>query len=409
MPGVAVHWSPVPPASQRRVPIRRHSPWPTTQTWPLFGQSSSVKPSQSLSLPSHVSDVGVPGWASHSIPEPSALQTCTPWRKHSPIPTVHAVPLAAQSSSIWPSQSLSLPSHRSLAAWPGTASHCRPDPSALQTCTPNRRHSPTPARQGLPLSAKSSSTAPSQSLSFPSQISFVAGAGTASHTTPPPRSSHTITPARRHSPTPAKHTAPRSGNGSSVSPLQSSSTPLHTSGPGVSAVHPSHPAPGSHVSTPRHVPCSFCTRHSRVLPVSPARQSHQPDAGRHCFRPPPASAQTYPAGHTPPPGPVFGCSDPAPQSHAQYFFPSPDTSTHRSPGTWHAASVAHGTHSVSGNGTHARSDACQYPSSHTSTTHRGCAPVASHFATPCSTIPSHDTPHAPQWSKAAYFPVPGSL
>ena len=52
--------------------------------------------------------------ALQAVPLLSALQTYVPVLWHSPVPTVHASPLLVKSSSVLPSQSLSLPSQTSV-------------------------------------------------------------------------------------------------------------------------------------------------------------------------------------------------------------------------------------------------------------------------------------------------------
>src|SRR5439155_1217030 len=70
-----------------------------------------------------------------------------------------------------PSQSSSTSSQISADGVPGTALHCSPVPFALQTSDPLDWQAPTPALQACPLSAKSSSTKPSQSSSTSLQSS----------------------------------------------------------------------------------------------------------------------------------------------------------------------------------------------------------------------------------------------
>src|SRR3989338_362071 len=126
---------------------------------PSTSNPSSVLPSQSLSFPSHSSLTGLPGTALHSSPPPSALQTRFPVVLHSPAPTEHAAPLSVKSSSVSPSQSLSLSSQTSLAFGLIFAS------PSLQSGTSAHVVTPSPSL------SKPSSTTPSPSLSILSQVS----------------------------------------------------------------------------------------------------------------------------------------------------------------------------------------------------------------------------------------------
>src|SRR5262245_51521180 len=132
--------------------LSRPSPHTSAGTVPQVPQAlrtpSSVRPSQSLSLPSQVSAVGLtPPWQAPQLPP---LQVCVPTR-HSPrfelhgrtAPSVHGQP----APSIMPSQSLSLPSHFAAAGrtWPTHGPHLYvPLAWRTQSCLP-AAHWPTPA------------------------------------------------------------------------------------------------------------------------------------------------------------------------------------------------------------------------------------------------------------------------
>ncbi len=101
-----------------------------------------------------------------------------------------------------------------------------------------------------------------------------------------PTQSHPDSPRHTHCPSQAptpgtvfSHAGPGAAGLSSATPLQSSSTPLHASGAGSAAVHPTQPTSGSHVSNPRHLPTSFCTTHGRSIPANVTLQSHVPFFG----------------------------------------------------------------------------------------------------------------------------------
>ena len=72
--------------------------------------------------------------------------------------------------------------------------------------------------------------------------------------------------------------------GPSVSPLQSLSTPSHTSAAGVAALHGVKPA-GVHLRTPPHVPASFCTLQVVLAPSRMAlgEHPHSPLVRTHCL------------------------------------------------------------------------------------------------------------------------------
>ena len=88
------------------------------------------------------------------------------------IPVPHVVPLVKLSSML-PSQSLSILSHISAEGTPSVALHCVPEPSALHTKAPVLRQAPTPTVQELPLFTNDSSICPLQLLSRLSQTSVM--------------------------------------------------------------------------------------------------------------------------------------------------------------------------------------------------------------------------------------------
>ena len=133
--------------------------------------SSSTSSSQSLSRLSHTSATGAAGTASHTTDAPSCEQTSAPPRAHSPTPSSQGSPMVGKSSSMKPSQLLSRPSHSSAVGCAATASHTVAAPSCEHTVFPALRHSPRPSSQAPPRVGKASSTSPSQSLSCPSQSS----------------------------------------------------------------------------------------------------------------------------------------------------------------------------------------------------------------------------------------------
>ena len=101
------------------------------------GKSSSTSPSQSLSLPSQISVPGVLAITLHSIFRPSELQINLPVFWHTPLPTVQGFLRLTNPLSITPSQSLSLPSHISLVGVTSPTHGPKPEPSSLHTCLPD--------------------------------------------------------------------------------------------------------------------------------------------------------------------------------------------------------------------------------------------------------------------------------
>src|SRR5215471_7871322 len=143
------------------------------------------------------------------------------------------MPASLKSSSIEPSQSLSRLSQTSVAVGPGVIEHCTPLPLELHTLLPWRAHWPTPAVHGWPRVGKPLSITPSQSSSTPLQSSVCGLPAVAEHVVPVPAESHLITPNRWQPPWPALHGLPRFAKPSSVLPSQSSSRPLQISAAGV--------------------------------------------------------------------------------------------------------------------------------------------------------------------------------
>jgi len=91
----------------------------------------------------------------------------TPVDAHAPVP--HDVDVETKSSSIDPSQSLSFPSQRSVDDSGDPAEHVSTISPFTQSVSPPEVHTPVP--HDVDVETKSSSTSPSQSLSFPSQRS----------------------------------------------------------------------------------------------------------------------------------------------------------------------------------------------------------------------------------------------
>ncbi len=141
--------------------------------------SSSALPSQSLSISSHTSSVGVPASAlhTHGVITPSIQETTnTHATLHAPTPAEQSSTVSVIQLSITASQSLSSPSHISVLGSHATAVHAPATiaPSTqLVVIVPSAKHAPTPALHSVTISATSSSTASSQSLSKPSHTSAV--------------------------------------------------------------------------------------------------------------------------------------------------------------------------------------------------------------------------------------------
>jgi len=137
---------------------------------------------------------------------------------------------------------------------------------------------------------------------------------------------------------------------SSKVPSQSSSFPLQVSGAGSDAEQSLQPMAGSHACRPAQVPWRFVRMHERVRSLSSgSRQVHEPVVGRQ-WRSAGASAsatQSSPAPHSDSgvPNALSG-----PQSRAQYMAPS--SGRQRSPGSGQPASFAHGVQVESTTGAH---------------------------------------------------------
>ena len=221
--------------SQIRTPEARQTPMPKVQPVPFVGQSSSVAPSQSLSRPSHSSRVPWSASALQAVGPPGSRtsQIRTPLVRQAPVPAVHTVPRSGQSSSVAPSQSLSKPSQTSAPLSPGLTLHTRGPAGAAesQPRVPLAVQVPVPTTQTSPFPDQSSSVPPSQSLSKPSQISASGAPGSMSQIVRPPGSSpsQTLTPVRAQSPVPSVQRVPLSVQASSVCPSQLLSSPSQTS------------------------------------------------------------------------------------------------------------------------------------------------------------------------------------
>src|SRR5687768_16001907 len=149
------------------------SPYPSepggVQLSPVPGSgASSISASQSSSAPLQLS--GVPPT------EPSQrISPSTHWKvpTEQPAPPPHRSPTGAPSaSSVRPSQSSSLPLHDSVPGGTAGAVHTVPVPSALHTTTPVRWQLPSwPLSHWPPTPVKVSSMRPSQSSSSPLQDS----------------------------------------------------------------------------------------------------------------------------------------------------------------------------------------------------------------------------------------------
>ena len=163
------------PSTQRVVPWR-HSPTWLPHSAPTPGKgSSSTNPSQSLSSPSQTSSPGVVDPTLHTVPVPTELQIFLPTLRQAPCtPLSHSAP-TSNPSSVMPSQSLSLPSHTSALGV--TASRQLGAPVlASQTSLPVR-HSPTqvqllpdPVQPTTPAGKQESSGVGSFSSTRPSQL-----------------------------------------------------------------------------------------------------------------------------------------------------------------------------------------------------------------------------------------------
>ena len=164
VPGVHV-LPPQLPAVHVSVPAAAHAPTPQ-----LVGlvKVSSVLPSQSLSMLSHVSVVGVPGV--HVFPpHVPALHVSVPVLAHAPVPQLVAL---VRVSSVVPSQSSSMLLHVSVVAPPSGLHVFPPHVPAVHVSVPVLpEHAPTP--QVVPL-VKLSSVVPSQSSSRLLHVSVVA-------------------------------------------------------------------------------------------------------------------------------------------------------------------------------------------------------------------------------------------
>ncbi len=155
-------------------PLAQSSASPPSQPLPTRN-GSSTSPSQSLSSPSQLtsSPASYVGMSARSgAVHPSApSQTCT-WPAHTPLLSVNFG--ATRSSSTWPSQSLSSPSQAFSTSWKPSIFvmfGCIHPLAPRHTCTAPAH---TPRLLAAGGATSSSSTWPSQSLSSPSQLSSTA-------------------------------------------------------------------------------------------------------------------------------------------------------------------------------------------------------------------------------------------
>jgi hypothetical protein len=227
------------------LPVAQMPGFCVSHTSPLTAAASSIVPLQSLSLPSQVSEDGNTVWVQPFWPP---RQLVWPWAQgvlgFCPV-TVQGWPVPGKPSSTVPLQSSSSPLQVSVAG-------CR---FCLHTFwAPSHTIAPAEQIPGLPVlhvsptSPGSSSIAPSQSLSLPSQISGIAGKLPVHLSCP---AVQCVVP-DAHSPSlpGTLHGSPPPGSPSSFTPLQLSSTPLQDSGicsHGVpsSATSPTCASPGS--------------------------------------------------------------------------------------------------------------------------------------------------------------------
>ena len=144
------------------------------------------------------------------------LQMVTPDLWQTPCPSVQTVPLSAKVSSVAPSQSLSSASHVSVPPEPAVTLHTVAVVAlaGLHTSSPVLRHTPDPAVQMLPLfdHRAPSSVAASQSSSRPLQTSVVPVPARALHTVAPAgfAALHCFVPDAWQAPVPVVQTLPLS-------------------------------------------------------------------------------------------------------------------------------------------------------------------------------------------------------
>ena len=225
----ALQTAEAPSALHKMMPVRRHSPRPAWQGRSRLGNVSSIRPSQLSSMPLHTSGTGSPARALHTTSAPSSLQVVTPGRRQAPSPETQGSMRPSKSSSVVPSQSLSRLSQSSSAASSATASQVAWRPSAEQRITPKSRQAPRPAWHGSARSGKSSSVVRSQSSSRPLQSSAIGNAARALHSTAWPLGEQVTMPTRWQAPCPWVQMVSRPTKVSSTAPSQSLSRPSQRS------------------------------------------------------------------------------------------------------------------------------------------------------------------------------------
>src|SRR5262245_15197930 len=170
------------PPEQVRVPAAQTPEIPVAQAAPPPGFPSSAAPSQSSSMPLHVSAEGAPGL--HVCGEPPR-QFCAVTRQ-APVPQV----VLPSPSSATPSQFSSRPLHTSVA---GEALGAQISDPPEHVRVPEAHLPGSPVEQAAPPPGLPSSTVPSQSSSMPLQLSAdgTPGLHVSGRRTPP---THAIVP-----------------------------------------------------------------------------------------------------------------------------------------------------------------------------------------------------------------------
>ena len=229
------------PLAHAVVPGEQTPGFPVRQVTPAPGLPLSTVPSQSSSLPLHVSALARTVCEQETAPP---LHTVTPGAHTPTLPVWHACPPPGLPLSTVPSQSSSLPLHVSPLACVVCA---QPSDPPLHVVVPAAQTPDLPVTQARPLPGLASSTVPLQSSSLPLQSSVCAATFARQATAP---LTHAVVPGAQMPGLAVVHDCPPPGLASSTRPLQSSSLPLQTSPAGTtSPVQPPH-SPPAHVCVP---------------------------------------------------------------------------------------------------------------------------------------------------------------
>ena len=191
---------------------------------------SSIIVSQSSSALLHCS-IWVPVLSLQRVPPVPGSHSIVPSTQASPSVPSHGMPTSNPSSVVASQSSFMLLQVSTVELV--TSLHTTLAPSTLHMSMPSTQTSVSAPSQAMPTPGKPSSIVPSQSSSIPLHVSR--SSSPVAQVVPTPEAAHTITSSGHMSESGPSQAVPRVGKASSIMPLQLSSTPLHSSGPGTHA------------------------------------------------------------------------------------------------------------------------------------------------------------------------------